>query len=407
MAKTWFGVSLAVAAILGTACSRSPVAPNPGATPGVGSDPGSQPDGPGEIPGYAAIDLGTLGGDRTLPSAINDDGTVVGSSETTDRRLVGFVYNGAMHVLRPSQNVYFEGADAINAAGQIGGVVHDARTILRWSYGIAGAPDLQVFPAPAAPAPPPSRVVAINAVGDMLVRLDDNVHAAGGVVLHDGGLQDLGGLVAGYGTYPLAWNESGQVVGTSFVRHIPPTYDIFHPFIWNRGVMEDLGVLGELTCGDTQTDCAGGYAVDINAQGTVVGTVTGAAAGLDRAFIWQNGVMHDLGVFEGHSTSAVAINDRGQVLFVVGAPNLGVFVWDNGGVQRVGPIGLSVWGRALGENGEVVGELQRSDGVVHGFVWNAGVLTDLGPGSATAINAQGDVIGTDGLRGMLWRRLKA
>jgi probable HAF family extracellular repeat protein len=403
MAKTWLGVSLAVAAILGTACSRSPLAPYPGATSGVGSGPGSEPGGVGEIPGYDAIDLGTLGGDRTLPNAINDNGIIVGSSETADRRLVGFVNDGTMHLLRPSQNVYLEGADAINDAGDIGGVVHEARTILRWSYDIPGAADLQVFPAPSAPAPPPNRVVGINAAGDMLVRLDDNVHAAGGVVLHDGGLQDLGGLGAGYGTYPLAWNERGQVVGTGFVRRIPPTYDVFHPFVWESGVIKDLGVLGELTCGDAQVDCAGGFAVDINAQGTVVGTVTGAA-GLDRAFIWQDGVMHDLGVFEGHTTSAIAINDRGQILFVVGAPNLGVFVWDNGGVQRVGPIGLTVWGRALGENGQVVGEMQKSDGVVHAFVWDAGVLTDLGPGSATAINAQGDVIGTDGLRGMFWRR---
>ena len=123
-------------------------------------------------------------------------------------------------------------------------------------------------------------------------------------------------------TYPLAWNERGQIVGTSFVRHVSPTYEIFRPFIWEAGVMRDLGVLGDLTCGDAQADCAGGQAVDINAQGTVVGTVTGPA-GLDRAFIWQDGVMHDLGAFEGHSTWAIAINDRGQVLFAVGVPDLG------------------------------------------------------------------------------------
>jgi probable HAF family extracellular repeat protein len=189
---------------------------------------------------------------------------------------------------------------------------------------------------------------------------------------------------------------------------VEPTYDVSHPFIWDSGVMRDLGVLGPLTCGDPAEDCAGGAAVDINAIGTVVGTVTGAA-GLDRAFIWQDGVMRDLGVFEGQSTRAIAINDRGQVLFSVGFPDLGVFVWENGGVQRVGPAGgagggLQIWGRALGENGAVVGEMQSADGTVDAFVWQAGTLIDLGPGCATAINARGDVIGTDGVRGMLWRK---
>jgi probable HAF family extracellular repeat protein len=395
MAKSIFGASLAVAAILGTACSRAPVAPNSGAETGGGPPSGT--------PGYQAIDLGTLGGAITLPSAINDNGSIVGTSETADGRILGFVYeSGAMRTLRASQSVYDESADAINLSGQVGGVVRDGRSLVRWNHGIADAPDLQVLATPASPAPPPARVVAINGFGDMLVSLDDDVARASAVIMHGGVLQDLGGLGGSVWTYPFAWNERGQVIGMSAVRHVAPTYDVFHPFIWDGGVMKDLGVLGPLTCGDPAQDCAGGAAVDINAIGTVVGTVTGQA-GLDRAFIWQDGVMRDLGVFEGQSTRAIAINDRGQVLLSTGFPDLGVYVWENGGVQRVGSIGARLWGRALGERGAVVGELQTSDGTVHAFVWQSGTLTDLGPGSAVAVNARGDVIGTDGLRGMLWR----
>ncbi|HWC73335.1 MAG TPA: hypothetical protein VG454_05295 [Gemmatimonadales bacterium] len=403
MARTPLGVSLAVAAILGTACSRSPLAPQPGANSGVSR----------ETPGYDVIDLGTLGGDRTLPAAINDSGIVVGSSQTADRRTLGFIYQkGVMRALRASQTVYDESADAINASGQIAGVVRDGRAVLRWDARTA-ASDVQTFPTPASPAPPPSRVVAIDAAGDMLVTLDDFVARAQGGVIRNGAWQDVGSLdVARAWTYPLAWNARGQIVGTSHVRHVAPTYEIFHPILWQSGVLKDLGVLGTVTCGDAQADCAGGDAVDINAQGTVVGTVTGAA-GLDRAFSWQDGIMHDLGAFEGHSTRAMAINDRGQILFAVGVPDLGVFVWDNGSVQRVGPIGVSILARAFAEDGAVAGEMQQSDGGgggggggVHAFVWNAGVLTDLGPGRATAINARGDIVGTDGggLRGILWKK---
>src|SRR3954470_6693251 len=399
MAKTLFGVTLAVAALLGTACTPSPLAPNPGAASGIGAGGGS---GAGTgIRAYEAIDLGTRGGERTLPSAVNDNGLIVGASQAADRRTLGFAYHDdVMWALRASQAVYDESADAVNVNGQIGGVGRVARAVLRWNNGLQDAPDLQVFPTPTS-SPPPSRVVAFNAAGDMLVGLDDYVHSARGVVLRDGVFEDVGGLTTHVWTYPLAWNERGQVVGTSFVRHVAPTYDIFRPFIWEAGVMKDLGVLGDLACGDTQEDCAGGQAVDINAQGTVVGTVTGPA-GLDRAFIWQDGVMHDLGAFEGHSTWAIAINDRSQVLFAVGVPELGVFVWDQGAVQRVGSVGVQIWGRALGDSGQVVGEMQIADGSVHAFVWNAGTLTDLGPDGATAINARGDIIGTDGLRGILW-----
>jgi len=93
MAYRILGVVLAVAAIWGVACARSPVAPNPGA------DGSPQP--PPGIPGYEAIDLGTLGGSRTLPSAINDNGSIVGTSETADGRFLCCVYEGAeMRTLR-------------------------------------------------------------------------------------------------------------------------------------------------------------------------------------------------------------------------------------------------------------------------------------------------------------------
>lgn len=80
--------------------------------------------------------------------------------------------------------------------------------------------------------------------------------------------------------------------------------------------MTDLGTLGG-------TDSR---AVAINDRGQVIGT-SSTASGRYHAFIWQDGVMTDLGVLPGKSNSkAAAINDRGQV---VGDSDDRAFLWQH------------------------------------------------------------------------------
>jgi probable HAF family extracellular repeat protein len=75
-----------------------------------------------------------------------------------------------------------------------------------------------------------------------------------------------------------------------------------------RTVMTDLGTLG-VTFSD---------ASDIDERGQIVGTST-TAAGERHAFLWQEGVMTDLGMLGGcgpivPSSEAHGINDHGQVV---------------------------------------------------------------------------------------------
>jgi probable HAF family extracellular repeat protein len=81
-------------------------------------------------------------------------------------------------------------------------------------------------------------------------------------------------------------------------------------FLWQNGVMTNLGDLP----GGTDSSRAQG----INNAGQVVG-FSGAATGT-RAFMWQDGVMTDLSTVAGVTgtgwslTEATAINDAGQIV---------------------------------------------------------------------------------------------
>jgi len=150
-------------------------------------------------------------------------------------------------------------------------------------------------------------------------------------------------------------------------------------------------------------DCSRGEATGINSDGVIVGNSTDAE-GRTRAVIWENGVIRDLGVFPGRWTAAAAINDRGQVLGRLGRSfdDDTTFFWDNGQVQIV--VTDAAWPAGmLGPGGEVVGT-KMIGGREHVFIWQAGHMTDLGVGSAWAINSRGEIIGQRGSFPTLWRK---
>lgn len=102
-------------------------------------------------------------------------------------------------------------------------------------------------------------------------------------------------------------NESGQVVGSSAINMRGKDW---HAFLWQDGVMVDLGTLPGFD---------DSYARDNNDCGQVVGYALTNDPFEVRAFLWHGGVLYDLNDLVPPDSAlelrrALAINENGQIL---------------------------------------------------------------------------------------------
>ena len=217
------------------------------------------------------------------------------------------------------------------------------------------------------------------------------------VLWDDGTVLELGTL--GLASDARAINDRGQVAGGSLL-----SLHNSRAFLWEAGVITDLGAL---------PDGKESFAFGINARGQVVGYST-QASGVRRAVLWANGQIVDLGTLlggESDASAANAINNRGQVVGYSGAAGgaTHAFLWEAGAVTDLGTLGGSYSAAlAIGPNGRVVGESTTAGGETHAFLWDRGVMTDLGASgassSAAGISAAGRIVGFSGGTGRDQRR---
>jgi probable HAF family extracellular repeat protein len=233
------------------------------------------------------------------------------------------------------------------------------------------------------------------------------------VLWRDDQIIDLGNF-GGPISLAITLNNAGQVVGAAinttsdpFPLFAPPTQS--RAFIWQDGVMRDLGTLGGPDA----------MALSVNERGLVAGMsytdpneTVNPTTGMPtvHAFLWDHDKMTDLGTFGGTVSGpgypggegSLLVNNRGQVIgdaSFLGDQIFHPFLWDHGRLRDLGTLGgdngAAVW---LTDTGEVLGEADLPGSQTHdAFLWRDGVMSDLGTlgGDSVAfmMNSRGQIVG--------------
>jgi probable HAF family extracellular repeat protein len=327
---------------------------------------------------YEQVVIGTLGGATSQGSRIDNHGRVFGLSATA---------GGATHAFLWADGVLTDldlvPADLTIDANERGEVVLQGRyqggaaTAYLWSRGSIVALGMD-------------RVSAINDRGE--------VAGWAGTFLprlwSDGSTVEL----EQPGTYasPRGLNNRGDVVGE---MGVPGGFAV-HAIRWRHDGTTETAVLP----GTNQ--CSAGA---INGRGQAVGFCYTPDGNSALAFLWDDEGISDL-AFGSTNAEATHINDRGQIAgFVSVAGSFRAVFWEDGVSTLIEPPlgGTETFPIDLNERGQVLGAVTTPGAARRLFLWESGVMTDLGPGNANDINDRGEVTGRNASSvAVVWRPAK-
>lgn len=245
---------------------------------------------------------------------------------------------------------------------------------------------------------PRSAAMSINQAGQVVGHaqtIDGSVHA---FVFRGDGLLDLG-TFGGAESYARRIGEQGWIVGRAQDKT-----GAFRSFVsFPTSGLIDISAL------DSRLQSAYSSAVDINNHGVIVGyrqTEKAHMVARNRAFVYQDLRIVDLGTFGGEDGVVAAINDRGEMVGYSGREAHADYVnhrgilWNGTTALDLGSLGgQRTTPTDINNRGEVVGYAQVKSGENRGFLFVGGQLRELGTltdgrqSFAYAINNHGQIVG--------------
>ncbi len=195
---------------------------------------------------------------------------------------------------------------------------------------------------------------------------------------------------------PQDMNIFGAVTGS-----FSPDGVYLRAYVYQHGVITDIGTLGGPDA----------EAFGMNDLGMITGFAD-LANGNDSAFLYSNGTMKNLGGFGGTYGEGNDINDLDVVAGdsnLTGDATYHAFLWEKGSLKDLGTlggpnslaIGVNVFGETTGR-ADLPGFTADGDPVSHAFIYSHGKMSDIGLGAGAEsdysegyrINDLGEVTGT-------------
>ncbi len=183
-----------------------------------------------------------------------------------------------------------------------------------------------------------------------------------------------------------AVNNRGQVLLASGLKNRTQ-----RAYLWSDGKLTDLGTLGGQNT----------FAHDLNDKGQVVGQSQNGE-GVYHAFVWENGTLRDLGAADAQQSEAWGINNAGQIVGTLEMADRTRYAcrWRDGKLERLPALaGKGSGAIDVNDRGQIAGYAQAADSQWHATLWeddkpkDLGVLAGFTSSSPFALNEQGIVVG--------------